>query len=169
MQVAVQVDNGFLSPDFYFEMIVTLESPDLTGFVKDEGVDYTKCFDDRGTPSIDTGTRVCTGQLQNQLVEECVLYGGIALWTLYKYIHTCSLSRRNNNNTDRECSGLCDPELGGALRADCVEAGNIYVYGGNGVYGGTGEEIVRFSLLLLLLYCIVFLFNVLKIYTINCC
>jgi hypothetical protein len=88
MQVAVQVDNGFLSPDFYFEMIVTLESPDLTGFVKDEGVDYTKCFDDRGTPSIATGTRVCTGQLQNQLVEECVLYGGIALWTLYKYIHT---------------------------------------------------------------------------------
>ena len=42
----------------------------------------------------------------------------------------------------RQCSSICDPSLGGENKADCVEDGDIYVYGGNGIYGGTGEQLV---------------------------
>ena len=59
LTVAVQVDNGRASPDFFFEMILAYSAPDISGVIMSNGIDYTKCFSEFGAPEIAVGTRIC--------------------------------------------------------------------------------------------------------------
>lgn len=88
--------------------MLTVQSPDLTGIIPMQGVDYTKCFDLNGVANVEPGTQVCAGPLYEPVVEKCLLFGDIALWTLF-----------------RTCEALCDPfpEDG---KPNCVEPESIY-------------------------------------------
>jgi hypothetical protein len=79
MTVAVRVSNGRASPDFYFEGLVAINAPDISGIVPMAGIDYSKCFSADGAANVKIGTRVCS-QGATAAVEECIAFASIALW-----------------------------------------------------------------------------------------